>query len=82
MSINKPNLRGGKGGALKGALSYGVYFATAGLVRARRITREQYERTLREGEKLRAYLEAHSREVAGQVEWAFHALKEAAYGEK
>ena len=33
MSINKPNLRGGKGGALKGALAYGVYFATAGLVR-------------------------------------------------
>lgn len=32
MSINKPNLRGGKGGGLKGALAYGVYFATAGLV--------------------------------------------------
>ena len=46
------------------------------------ITREQYERTLHEGEKLRAYLEAHSREVAGQVERAFRTLKEAAHGEK
>ena len=46
------------------------------------ITREQYERTLREGEKLRAYLEAHSREVAGQVERAFHALKETSHGKK